>query len=153
MNSIGIAEKAGYNLPPVAPASGVYEPLKLFGEKLAYLSGTGPNIEGEETFVGKLGNELTIDDGKRAARFTALNCLSVLDNMVGLANIKKIVKVLAFIASEREFIYQPEIANEASKIFIDVLGEDVGKAARSAIGVEVLPGNIPIEIEMLVELK
>ena len=83
-----------------------------------------------------------------------LNLLSALKALVGdLDRVKRIVKLLVFVASDDEFYQQPQVANGASQLFVDLFGEEVGLAARSAVGMNVLPGNIPVEVEAVIELK
>jgi len=145
--------KINLTLPPAPKKGGLYNSTREFGTHLLYLSGCGPNIEGEEVFSGKLGGEYTLEDGQRAAVMTTLNALAVMQDALGdLGRVKKIVKTLCFVASENDFYRQPEVANAASQLLINVFGEEVGLGARSAIGVNVLPGNIPFEIELVVEL-
>jgi len=144
----------GIELPKAPPSGGVYVPVKTFGEKLAYVSGNGPDINGELFKKGKLGRELTLEEGREAARRCALNILAVIHKSIGdLNQIKCIVKTLAFVASVDTFYDQPQVINGASEFFEEVLGTEVGLGARSAIGTNVLPGNIPVEIELLFELK
>lgn len=140
---------------PVCPGlGGVYSQTKEFGSSLCYVSGAGPNVEGEISFSGKLGGEYTLEQGQEAARRAALNLLAVLHKNLGdLNRIKCFVKLLCFVASENDFYQQPEVANAASLLLIDIFGETDGLASRSAIGVNVLPGNIPFEIEAVLELK
>lgn len=147
-------KQLGMELPPPPGLGGIYFQAKEFGESLCYVSGTGPNIAGKILYEGKLGNEFTLEQGREAAVSAILNLLSVLQKNIGdLNRVKNVVKLLCFVASSDDFYKQPEVANTASQTLIDIFGEEVGKAARSAIGVNVLPGNIPIEIEALIELK
>lgn len=146
-------KKYQLTLPAVPGKGGTYSPVKEFGTNLIYLSGCGPNIDGGEKFAGKVGAEYTLEEGKRAAVMTVLNVLAVLqDNLGDLSKVKRIVKTLCFVASTNDFYQQPEVANAASELLVDIFGEEVGLAARSAIGVNVLPGNIPFEIELVIEL-
>ena len=146
-------KKHNLTLPPVPEKGGLYVPVREFGDNLVYVSGCGPNIEGDEVFSGKLGKEYTLQDGQRAARKAALNLLAVMQSNLGdLSKVKKIVKLLCFVASENDFYQQPQVTNAASQLLADVFGEKIGIGARSAIGVNVLPGNIPFEIEVLAEL-
>ena len=102
----------------------------------------------------RLGRDLTLEDGQEEARRCMINILSNLHEEIGdLNRIKRFVKMLAFIASDDDFTQQPLVANGASALIRDVFGDDVGVPTRSAIGVNVLPGNIPVEIELLLELK
>lgn len=143
----------GIKLPQPPAAGGVYTPVMVFDHNLAYLSGCGPANE-VCMLRGKLGSELTVEQGKEAARAVALNMLAVLHQQLGdLNRVEKIVKVLGFVSSAPDFYQQPQVMNGASELFVQIGGEEKGKAARSAIGVAALPENIPVEIEALIELN
>ncbi len=154
MNVEKTLEGLGYVLPTPPARLGVYAPCKLFGDgKLAYLSGCGPHI-GEKKYLGKVGQDLTLEEGCKAAENCALNLLALLKREIGdLDKIKCIVKATAFVASAEGFYSQPQVANAASELFVKALGEEKGCAARSAVGVNALPGNMAVEIELLVELE
>ena len=133
---------------------GIYNSVRSFGGNMAYVSGTAPNNSRDEDIVGKLGSDLSIADGQEAARRCAVNIISVLHHELGdLNKIKSLVKILGFVSSSSEFGEQPQVINGASQVFKDVFGDEVGLPARSAIGVNALPWNIPVEIELLLELK
>ncbi|WP_317320835.1 RidA family protein [Subdoligranulum variabile] len=137
---------------PAAPAKGgIYSPCKEFGKNLVYVSGCGPVI-GDQTVVGKLGSEFTLEEGQVHARNAMLNVLAVLDANVGLNNVKGAVKILTFVASADDFCAQPAVANGGSQLLADLFGAE-NVPARSAIGVNVLPGNIPVETEAIFEIK
>jgi len=141
------------SLPPAPGLGGRYSQVREFGGNFCYVSGCGPNISAGEQFFGKVGKEYTLQDGQRAAKMTTLNMLAVMEKNLGdLSRVKKIVKLLCFVASDNDFYQQPEVANAASELLVHVFGEEIGLGARSAIGVNVLPGNIPFELEALVEL-
>ena len=145
-----------YNLSmPQAPSKGgIYEPVKEFGSNFCYLSGCVPVFNGELKFAGKLGKEISIEQGQEAARYCALNLLANLKAKYGsLDKVKRLVKLLVFVACTEDFYQQPLVANGASQFFVDIFGEEIGCAARSAIGTNVLPRNVPVEIEVLVELN
>ena len=140
---------------PASPApGGIYTPAREFGGKLVYSSGCGPQVNGVPVHVGKVGAEVSFEQAQEAARACMLNVLSVLKSQIGdLNRVKRVVKMLAFVASSDSFTDQPAVVNAASQLLVDIFGEEAGKGARSAIGVNVLPGNIPVEIEVLFELK
>ena len=141
-------------LPKASPRGGLYVPLKHFGEKLVYASGKGPDFDGDTFKKGKLGKDLTVDEGKEAARRCALNILATIHEDIGdLNKVKSIVKILAFVACDSEFYDQPKVVNGASELLEAVFGATAGIGARSAIGTNALPGNIPVEVELLFELK
>ena len=147
-------KELGITIPKPPVAGGIYTPALEFGEKFVYSSGCGPILNGVPVHVGKVGSDITLEQGQEAAKACILNVLSVVQAQIGdLNRIKRAVKVLAFVASSDTFFEQPKVINAASQILIDIFGETVGKPARSAIGVNVLPGNIPVEIEVLFELK
>lgn len=144
----------GITLLPPTPAGGIYSPVQFFGEKLVYTSGTGGQNKIDQDMVGRVGGELTLEEGQEMARRCALNLLSNLHYSIGdLNRIKKFVKLLGFVNSADDFYQQPQVINGASALLRDLFGEEAGMPARSAIGVNVLPGNIPVEIELLLELK
>lgn len=140
-------------LPPLPPLAGIYQPVKQVGNML-YVSGQGPTENGIPLVTGKVGQECTIQDGQQAARLCTLNALSNLHQYLGdLNHIKSIVKLLVFVASAPGFGSQPEVANGASQLLLDLFGKQRGVGARSAIGVSELPGNITAEIEFMVEIE
>lgn len=138
---------------PKAPAKGgVYSPTKRFDGNLIYVSGCGPVID--TPIAGKLGREFTMEQGQAFARNSILNVLAVLEEAVGdLNRVKNCVKVLVLVAGTDEFYQQPQVANGASGLLVALFGEDRGAPSRSAIGVNALPGNIPVEIEGIFEVE
>lgn len=143
----------GIVLPEAPAPGGIYTPAREFGDKFVCTSGCGPQMGGVSVHAGKVGSDLTLEQGQEAARACMLNVLSVLRRQIGdLNRVRRVVKVLAFVASDDGFYSQPAVVNAASQLLVDIFGEDAGKGARSAIGVNVLPGNIPVEIEVLFEL-
>ncbi|MDR1663808.1 MAG: RidA family protein [Clostridiales bacterium] len=146
--------EVGYILPEPPAKGGVYTPCKIFsGGRLAYVSGCGPSIGGVN-ITGKAGKDVPFEDVKTAVRNAMLNVLAVLNKTVGgLDNIKSCVKITVFINSADDFTDQPAAANAATELLVAIFGEERGCPSRSAIGVNVLPGDITAEIEMLVELE
>lgn len=140
---------------PQAPArAGLYRQTQEFGERLVYVSGCGPDLNGVCALKGRLGREVDIPTGQEAARRCMLNALAILKRDLGdLDRIGRFVKMLAFVSSDDGFYEQPLVANGATAFLIELFGQEIGCPTRSAIGVNVLPGNIPIEIELIVELK
>lgn len=142
----------GLTLPQPAPVGGVYTPVRQSGRQL-FVSGQGPTEAGKPVFTGKVGSDLTLEEGQQAARLCALNLLSALQAYVGdLDRVDGVIKVLALVASAPGFGQQPAVINAASQLLVDVFG-DKGWHARSAMGTSELPGNIPVEIEAIFELK
>lgn len=136
---------------PPAPG-GIYELTKQTGNVI-FTSGQAPSQDGKFIYTGKLGADVSIEDGKKAAALCVLNCLSVIEARIkDLNKITNIVKVLGFVSSAPNFNDQPEVINGASQLLVDIFGEK-GKHARSAIGVNELPFNIAVEIEIIVEVE
>lgn len=152
MNIYEKLKELNLTLPEVPAKGGLYSPYMKFGENLVYISGCGP-VTGAEKACGKLGKEYTTEKGAEWAKKSMLNVLAVLESCVGdLNKVEKAVKILVFVASDDEFTQQPAVANGGSALLLELFGGDK-LPARSAIGVNVLPGNIPVEIEAIFELK
>ena len=145
-------KKHNITLPEPPPRAGLYLPVTEFGGKLLYTSGVGPIKDGKPAFTGKAG-DVSADYAQDAARLCILNILSAVEKKIGdLNKISKVVKMLGFVASKDDFTEQPFVMNAASELLQNIFGE-AGHHARSAIGVNVLPGNITVEIELIFELK
>jgi len=142
----------GVIIPETPKPVAAYLPAVLAG-RYVYTSGQLP-IAGEKLeFTGKLGRNLTMEDGCRAARLCAINCLAAIRGVLGsLDKITKIVKVTGFVNSAAGFTRQPQVVNGASEFLREVFGE-MGQHARSAVGVSELPLDAAVEIEMIVEIK
>jgi len=120
---------------------------------LIYFSGSGPAVEDGGYVRGKLGKDMTIEQGREAARITGINMIANLKNAVGdLNKVKRIVKVLGMVNSTADFTDQPKVINGFSDLMVAVFGEK-GKHARSAVGMASLPLNMAVEIEMIVEVE
>lgn len=146
-------EELGITLPSPPPRGGVYTPVQDFGGRFLYCSGCGPDIGGT-TVTGKLGRDLSLEEGQEAARRCALNLLANLKDKLGdLDRIKRFVKVLAFVNCTDDFGQQPQVVNGGSNLIRDIFGDEAGLPARSAIGTNSLPGGIACEIEVLVEYE
>lgn len=142
----------GIELPPAPAKGGVYQSVKPFGMGLCYVSGCGSSIDGQGP-TGKLGHDLSIEQGQLAARQAALNFLATVQAYAGsLDRVKSIVKVLVLVQSADDFYDQPLVANGATQLFVDIFGPEIGAPSRSAIGSNALPGNIAVEIEGMIEL-
>jgi enamine deaminase RidA (YjgF/YER057c/UK114 family) len=119
---------------------------------LIFLAGKGPRRADGSEITGKLGLDVSIEEGYEGARLTAINQLAVLKSMLGdLKKVKRIVKVLGLVNSDPAFIDQPKVINGFSDLMVDVFGER-GKHARAAIGVATLPRGQAVEIELVVEV-
>lgn len=120
---------------------------------LVYFSGTGPSVEEQGYIKGKLGKDLTIEQGQEAARITGVNLIAKLKSAIGdLNKVKRIVKVLGMVNCTENFTDQPKVMNGFSDLMVAVFGEK-GKHARSAVGMAALPMNMAVEIEMIVEVE
>jgi enamine deaminase RidA (YjgF/YER057c/UK114 family) len=141
----------GLTLPEVVPPLAVYVPAVRTGS-LVFTAGQLPARDGAMLATGKLGDAVTEEQGYECARQCALNALAAIKAEIGeLAQIKRVVKAVVFVASTPDFTAQPKVANGASELLGDVFGE-AGKHARSAVGVASLPLDVPVEVELVVEL-
>ena len=145
-------KQMGIELPAAPTPLAAYVPAVNAGD-YAYTSGQIPLAKGELQFKGKVGAELTAEQGYQAARLCAINCLSALKGVIGsLDNIERVVKVVGFVNSAPGFNAQPKVINGASELLGEVFG-DAGKHARSAVGVSELPIDAAVEVEVIVKLK
>ena len=138
-------------LPPAPKPLGVYKPYLIDGKHL-YLSGHGPLKEDGKLIIGRIGEELDIEQGKAAARQVGLTMLATIQAHVSLDAVKRVIKVLGMVNSTPDFLRHPYIINGCSELFAAVWGEENGIGVRSAVGMATLPDNIPVEIEALFEL-
>ena len=141
----------GLKLPEVATPVAAYVPAVRTGNYV-YTSGQLPFVEGKLQGTGKVGDSVTIEQAAGLARIAALNALAAAAAAAGgLDAIKRVVKVVCFVSSATDFTGQAQVANGASELLMDVLG-DAGKHARSAVGMAVLPLDTPVEVEIVVEV-
>ena len=139
-------------LPPAPKPVAVYRPVVVVGN-LAYVSGHGPLKSDKSLMTGRVGDEVTAEIGKAAARQTGLAILATLREHLGsLDRVKRVIKVLGMVYSTSDFRDHPAVINGCSELFRDVFGEENGIGARSAVGMGSLPGNISVEIEAIFEL-
>ncbi|MBX2841078.1 MAG: RidA family protein [Flammeovirgaceae bacterium] len=145
-------EKAGITLPvPGKPVANYVNFVKT--GNLIFLSGKGPKKPDGKNVVGKLGKDLTIEQGYEAARFTGIQQIAVLKDALGdLSKVKRIVKVTGMVNATSDFVDQPKVINGYSDLMVEIFGEK-GKHARAAVGMGSLPGNIAVEIEMIGEVE
>ncbi|MEU4091304.1 RidA family protein [Streptomyces sp. NPDC026673] len=142
----------GLELPAVAAPLAAYVPAVRSGAYV-FTAGQLPLVDGKLTCTGKVGAEVTADEAKQLARTCALNALAAVRSVVGdLDRVKRVVKVVGFVASAPDFTGQPAVVNGASELLGEVLG-DKGVHARSAVGVAVLPLDAPVEVEIQVEIE
>ena len=143
-------EELGVELPSVAAPLASYVPATRVGSQV-WTSGQLPVVGGELSATGKVGAEVSVERAQELARTAALNALAAIDSLVGLDKVRRVVKVVGFVASDPSFTEQAAVVNGASDFLGDVFGE-AGVHARSAVGVAVLPKDSPVEIEVIVEI-
>lgn len=121
---------------------------------LLYVSGHGPAKIGDKVpLLGKLGNKISLEQGKESARLVGLNILATVRNTLGsLDKVKRLVKTLGMVNATPDFLDHPQVINGFSELMAQVFGEDAGVGTRSAIGMGSLPGDIPVEIECVFEV-
>ncbi len=142
----------GLNLPPAPTPLGVYKPC-LIDERYLYVSGHGPVKDDKSLVIGRIGDDMDMDEGKLAARQVGLAILATIKANLGTLNkVKRVIKVLGMVNCTLDFKKHPFIINGCSELFAKVWGEDNGIGVRSAVGMGSLPDNIPVEIEALFEL-
>lgn len=145
-------QQLGIKIPAAAKPLAAYIPALQVGN-LVMTSGQVPILDGVVKFQGKVGKDLSEEEGKEAAKLCALNCLGAIKSVIGsLDKIKRVVKLTVFVNSAAGFTAQPKVANGASELVVEIFGE-AGKHTRSAVGVSELPLNSAVEIEMMVELS
>jgi enamine deaminase RidA (YjgF/YER057c/UK114 family) len=145
-------KELGFELPEVAKPLAAYIPARQVGN-LVMTSGQVPLVKGIIKYAGKVGSDISEDDGQKAAEICALNCLAAIKGVVGkLDKIVEVVKLTVFVASTPDFTAQPKVANGASELIGKIFGE-TGKHVRSAVGVTALPLNASVEIEMIVRVE
>ena len=124
-----------------------------FTKNYAYISGQGAFDDNGDLIKGKVGKELNLDQAYDAARRVGITILSVIKNDIGIDKINKVVKILGLVNCTSDFIHQPKVINGCSDLLVEFFGKEKGVHARSAMGVYVLPNNIPVEIEVILELN
>ncbi|MBV9657642.1 MAG: RidA family protein [Verrucomicrobia bacterium] len=139
-------------LPSPAAAAGNYLPAKAAGD-LLYLSGALPFVNGELTMRGKVGGDVTIEQGQAAARTCTLNLLAAIKASAGsLDRVAQVVSIRGYVNCGPDFTEQPAVINGASDLLVQIFGDN-GRHARAAVGVSSLPKSAAVEIEMVVQLK
>ncbi|MGC1243365.1 MAG: RidA family protein [Chryseosolibacter sp.] len=146
-------EKLGLTLPPAPKAMAVYKPFLQVGNFI-YVSGHGPVKTDSSLIIGRVGKDLTMEEGKAAAQQVGLAILATLKQNLGSFNrIKRVIKVLGMVNCTPDFERHPFVINGCSELFANVWGTDNGIGVRSAVGMGSLPDNIPVEIEAMFELE
>ncbi|GBG28363.1 Protein TCP17 [Hondaea fermentalgiana] len=145
-------EKLGYTLPQVASPKGSYQLCVRSGNQM-FTAGHLPQPANGDLLVGKVGVDLSVEEANKAAQYCALSILATLKAELGdLDRVARVVKVVGFVNCADGFAQQPQVINGASDLFAEVLGER-GLHARSAVGTNSLPLNIPVEVEAIVEIS
>ena len=143
----------GLALPPAPRPVGNYVPGVLVGN-LLFMSGVGPRRADGSAVTGKLGAGQTIEQGYDAARAVGQNMLANVRTVLGsLDRIERVVKVLGMVNCAPEFNDMPKVINGFSDLFVELLGEERGRGARSAVGMAALPGQIAVEVEMVLQVR
>ena len=123
-----------------------------FTGKYAYISGQGAFNDSGNLITGKVGKDLNLDEAYEVARRVGITILSVINNDIGFNRVHKVVKILGLVNCTKDFLSQPKVINGCSDLLVEYFGKEKGMHARSAMGVYVLPNNIPVEIEAIIEL-
>ena len=145
-------KELGFEVPEAPKPLAAYVPALIVSD-FVFTAGQIPSIKGELKFKGKVGKDIPEEAGRKAAEICALNCLGAVKGVIGdLDKIEQIVKLTAFVNSADGFTAQPKVANGASELIGKIFGEK-GRHARSAVGVNELPIDAAVEIEMIVKLK
>jgi enamine deaminase RidA (YjgF/YER057c/UK114 family) len=141
----------GITLPtPPQPIANYVRAVRV--GNLLFVSGHGPYNDGKIKMAGKVGRELTVDEGYQVARNVGLNCLATVKDAIGdLDKVKRVVKLLGMVHCAEDFKDQPKVINGCSDLLVEVFGE-IGKHARSAVGMQALPNGIPVEVEMILDV-
>lgn len=145
-------EEAGYTLPAVGKPLAAYVPTMRDGDNV-YTSGQLPMVDGKPAGTGKVGQDVSVEDAADYARICVLNALAAIKAEIGdLDKITQITKVVGFVSSASDFDQQHIVVNGASEFLAEIF-QDKGQHARSAVGVAMLPMNVPVEVEMIVKVQ
>ena len=146
-------QELGFTLPPAPSPLGVYKPFMIVGN-IAYVSGHGTVKEDGSLIIGRVGEDMDVEEGKLAARQVGLAILATLKKNLGsLDKIDRVIKVLGMVNATTDFESHPYVINGCSELFAQVWGKEKGVGVRSAVGMATLPDNIPVEIEAQFLLK
>jgi enamine deaminase RidA (YjgF/YER057c/UK114 family) len=143
----------GLVLPPAPKPVGLYKPMLMVGA-LAYLSGHGPLKPDGTLILGRVGADLSVEQGQEAAKQTGLAMLATLKASLGsLDRVVRVVKILGLVRCTDDFGQSPVVINGCSQLFVDLWGSDLGIGVRSALGTNSLPGGMAVEVEAIFEIK
>ena len=147
-------KKLGLVLPEVPPPTGALIVPCVRSGNLLFVSGHIPAGPDGKPIVGRLGDTMDVKQGQEAARNVALRVLSVVRKELGsLDRVARVVKTLGMVACTPEFVQTPAVVNGFSDVLIQVFGEEAGKGARSAVGMAALPAGVPVEVEVILEIR
>ena len=153
MDPLQRLRELGLELPPAPAALAAYVPVRSVaigpGHSLLWIAGQVPVREGKPVFTGRVPGQLSLDQAAEAARLCALNVLAQVHREVGLDKVEQVLQLTVFVLSDDGFGDQPKVANAASELLANVLG-DAGQHARVAVGVNALPLDVPVEIAAVV---
>jgi enamine deaminase RidA (YjgF/YER057c/UK114 family) len=146
-------KELGIELPPPPAPVGNYVPGVLVGN-LLFMSGCGPRRSNGSAITGKLGIDLKTEEGYAAARVVALNMIANIRSVIGsLDRVERVVKVLGMVNAAPHFDQMPKVINGFSDLFVEILGPERGRGARSAVGMATLPNQIAVEVEMVLQIS
>jgi enamine deaminase RidA (YjgF/YER057c/UK114 family) len=152
MNADARLIELSLTLPPIPKPGGIYKPVVILNH-IAYVSGHGPVRNDGSLITGRVGAELSLEQGRLAARQVGLSILATLHAQLGSLNrVKRLVKTLGMVNATPDFAQHPQVINGYSELMADIFGTEAGVGARSAVGMGSLPGNIAVEIEAIFEL-
>lgn len=144
---------AGITLPAVPTPAANYVPARQYGQ-VVYASGQTPTVDGVLSRTGKLGADVTVEQGQQGTRICALNCLAAIAGVLGdLDRVEAVLKLTGYVASAPGFGEQPAVVNGASNLLEEVFGPEIGQHARAAIGVAELPFGAPVETDLVVAVR
>ena len=152
MNLAERLKQLGVSIPVAAKPVAAYVPAVKTGN-LIFVAGQLPLVDGKVPKTGKVPEEVSIEEAIELTKICALNCLAAINLVSNIENIKKIVRVGGFVNGAEGFIQVPAVINGASEFLIELFGDEIGKHARTAVGVAELPLNAPVEIDMVVEVN
>ena len=144
-------KRLGLKLPPAPKPAGVYQPVVCSGG-FAFLSGQISRDAGGKLVTGKVGRDLTLEEGKKAAQFAVLQAVSLIQGAIGIERLERVVRLTGYVQSAGDFYAQSGVVDGASELLMEIFGEQ-GRHARSAVGVSSLPLNAAVELELTLRLN
>lgn len=154
MDVYGNLKKLQLTLPEPPAPKGRYRPCIMPGSSLLFTSGAGSMVNGVQKYHGRVNESISMEEAKKAAELCGINLLSNLEQELGdLNRVKRIIKLTVFVASTPDFTQQAWIADGISELFERVFGSGNGVGTRTAVGVASLPGNQPVEAELVIEYR